>query len=89
MEIRELVAWNVRRLRVTKNISQDDLALSADLERAYVGHIERGKKNPTVVTLDKLARALGCDIREFLAPPPPDAELLAPLAPGRRGHKPA
>jgi transcriptional regulator with XRE-family HTH domain len=88
MEIRELVAWNLRRLRVMRSVSQDDLALSADLERAYVGHIERGKKNPTVVTLDKLAMALGCDIREFFAPPSPDAELLTPLAPGRRRRKP-
>lgn len=66
MEIQELLALNLRRIRVSKNISQEELALLAGVERAYVGHIERGKKNPTIQTLAKLAKVLNCEVYEFL-----------------------
>lgn len=84
MEITKRLAWNLRRLRVAMNISQDDLALRANIERAYVGHIERGRKNPTIETLDKLSTALECDVVDLLAPLPADATVQLPLTPGRR-----
>lgn len=84
MDVRSLVAWNLRRLRVAKGVSQDDLAHMADIERAYVGHLERGAKNPTVVTLDKLANALQCDIAELFAPAPKNAPAQKPLKAGRK-----
>jgi transcriptional regulator with XRE-family HTH domain len=85
MEIRSVVAWNLRRLRVIRGVSQDDLALTAGLERAYVGHLERGGRNPTVLTLAKLAEALECHVTELLADPPEQASRLATLPPGRKG----
>ena len=84
MDVRSLVAWNLRRLRVLRNISQDDLALAAQIERAYVGHLERGNKNPTIVTLAKLADALECDITEFFSPIAEGQEDLKPLKAGRK-----
>ena len=84
MNVRSLVAWNLRRLRVAKNISQDELALISEVERAYVGHLERGTKNPTVDTLAKLAAALECEIMELFRAVPDDAGSLRPLKGGRR-----
>lgn len=84
MNGRSLVAWNLRRLRTGRLISQDDLAHVAGVERAYVGHVERGTKNPTVDTLDKLATALECHLSEFFVEPPDDAQAVAPLRAGRR-----
>jgi transcriptional regulator with XRE-family HTH domain len=84
MDARQLVAWNLRRIRVAKGISQDDLALSAGIERSYAGHLERGSKNPTVATLEKLAAALSCEIGELFVPPPVDATDIKPLKSGRR-----
>ena len=84
MDARLLVAWNLRRLRVAKGISQDDLALSAGIERSYAGHLERGGKNPTVTTLAKLATALSCDISELFAPLPDGSVEIKPLKSGRR-----
>lgn len=84
MDARQLVAWNLRRLRVTRGVSQDDLALSAGLERAHVGYIESGKRNPTVVTLEKIAHSLGVHISELFRQQPEGAEPLAPLKAGRR-----
>ena len=79
-----LVAWNLRLLRVAKGVSQDDLALSAGIERAYVGHLERGSKNPTIETLEKLAIALDCHVSDFFVEPPDPAERPLPLKGGRR-----
>ncbi|WP_192385779.1 helix-turn-helix domain-containing protein [Mesorhizobium silamurunense] len=84
MEVRSRVGWNLRRLRVAQGISQDDLGLAAGLERAYIGHLERGTKNPTILTLQKLATALGCDVSELLRLVPKGSEGLAPLRAGRR-----
>lgn len=82
-----MVAWNIRRVRVAKGISQDDLALEAEIERSYVGHLERGKKNPTVETLEKIARALNCTVAEFFSEVPEDANQPAPLKAGRRPRR--
>ena len=84
MDVRERVGWNVRRLRVEKGISQDHLAYAADIERAYVGYLERGKRNATISTLEKLANVLEQDISELFAHPPKNAAPIAPLGPGRR-----
>ncbi|TCO07350.1 DNA-binding XRE family transcriptional regulator [Camelimonas lactis] len=84
MEAQQLVAWNLRRLRVAKGVSQDDLALSAEIERAYVGYLERGKRNPTVVTLEKLSNALGIHISELFTEPEGDVAPITPLRAGRK-----
>ena len=49
----------LRRLRARRKMSQDDLSLAAGLDRTYVSGIERGVRNPTVVSLLKLADVLG------------------------------
>jgi transcriptional regulator with XRE-family HTH domain len=84
MDIKLIFAWNLRRLRVKADISQDDLGFQSELERAYVGHLERGKRNPTIVTIDKLAKVLTCEIAEFFVALPPDATPQKPLKAGRK-----
>jgi transcriptional regulator with XRE-family HTH domain len=58
MDGRRLVAWNLRRRRVERGLSQEKLAVDAQLDRTYVSSLERGLENPTVSVLDKLAGAL-------------------------------
>ncbi|NRB69153.1 MAG: helix-turn-helix transcriptional regulator [Vibrio sp.] len=57
---------NLRRERKLKGISQDKLAISADIDRSYVGRIERGEVNITLEKAYQLARILGCDVRDLL-----------------------
>ncbi len=59
------MAWNLRRLRVARALSQDGLALESGVDRTYVGRLERGIENPTVSVLDRLAEAVGCPLIEF------------------------
>ena len=56
----------IRRTRLEQGISQEGLALGAELDRSYVGGIERGEHNLTVINLVKLADALGLTTAELL-----------------------
>ena len=87
MDARQRVALNLRRIRVMRGISQDNLALEANVERSYVGYLERGNKNPTVTTLEKIAEALACDISEFFAPVAADVVIMKPLKSGRKSSR--
>lgn len=56
--VRLILAVNVRRVRVELAMSQDELAERAGLHRTYVGGIERGERNISLASLEKLAAAL-------------------------------
>jgi DNA-binding Xre family transcriptional regulator len=58
MRGRALVAWNLRRIRVNRGLSQKKLAFDSGIDRSYVGGLERQEENPTVDFLDRLAKAL-------------------------------
>lgn len=55
----------IRELRKLKGLSQEELAHNANLHRTYVGMIERGEKNITLINVEKLAIALGVNVRDF------------------------
>ncbi len=88
MEAKALVAWNLRRVRVMRAVSQEALAVDAGVDRSYVGRIERGVENPTVETLDKLAAALGVAAAELLLEPQVGEAKPANLRKGRKTMKP-
>jgi transcriptional regulator with XRE-family HTH domain len=58
MDIRRRVGLNVRKFREDRNVSQEQLAFDCGLHRTYVSGIERGIRNPTVTSLQRLAKAL-------------------------------
>ncbi|UGY22911.1 helix-turn-helix domain-containing protein [Bradyrhizobium septentrionale] len=53
-----LVARNIRRLRVARGLSQEVLAVDAEIDRTYVSRLERGLENPTVAVLERLAKGI-------------------------------
>jgi XRE family transcriptional regulator, regulator of sulfur utilization len=57
-EINKKVGERIRKFRLAKGFSQEELAFEADLHRAYIGQIERGEKNIGVQNLQKIATAL-------------------------------
>ncbi len=81
---RELVAWNVRKLRAAKGISQERLAVDAGIARGYMGDIERASRAASVDILDRLATALGVETASLLRVPAPDETSPAALPRGRR-----
>ena len=66
MKLREVVAKNLRRLRNAQGLSQEELADRADVNRNYVGMLEREEHAATIDMLEKLADVLGIDPVEFL-----------------------
>lgn len=56
MQIQARLGSNVRRLREAKGWSQEDYADRAGIHRTYVSDIERGRRNPTVTVVEKLAK---------------------------------
>ncbi len=84
MEARALIGWNLRRLRVAKGLSQERLALLADIDRAYVGRVERGSENVTISTLEAMAVALAVPVAALFIEPEAGAEPPMPLRAGRR-----
>ena len=56
----------LRQKRKELSISQGQLALMADIDRSYVGRIERGEVNITLEKAYQLASILECDVRELL-----------------------
>ncbi|MCC4834773.1 helix-turn-helix domain-containing protein [Shewanella sp. 10N.7] len=56
----------LRNKRKTLGISQDKLALLAEIDRSYAGRIERGEVNITLEKAYQLAEVLECDVRELL-----------------------
>jgi transcriptional regulator with XRE-family HTH domain len=64
-DVRRTVGRNVKRLRIAAGLSQAALAERMGVDRAYVSGLELGQRNPTVVTLWHVSKALGAPLRLF------------------------
>ena len=62
MTINKQLGYRIRYLRQEKNWSIEDLALEAGINRNYLSDLERGTRNPTLMILNKIAKALGIDL---------------------------
>ena len=84
MDIRTAFGRNLRDLRLTRRLSQEELAFRAQIDRTYMSSIERGQANPTLVVLDRLARALRVPLTELVEL---DRALRPAAANLRRGRR--
>jgi transcriptional regulator with XRE-family HTH domain len=66
MDLREIFATNLRRLRHERGLSQDDLAYEADVSRSYLSQIEKGSFHVSLKVIGKLSEALKVEPAEFL-----------------------
>ena len=62
MTINKQLGARIRYLRQQKNMTIEDLALEAEINRNYLCDLERGTRNPTVVALNKIAKALDINL---------------------------
>lgn len=68
MDIRQLFAANLRRIRHEKGFSQEELAYEADVDRAHVSKIERSLTYVGLEIIEKFSKVLGMPPDEFLKP---------------------
>jgi transcriptional regulator with XRE-family HTH domain len=69
MDLREVFATNLRRLRQAKRLSQDDLAYDAGVSRSYLSQLEKGVFFASLRIVGRLADALGVEPAELLRLP--------------------
>lgn len=68
-DLRTALGDRVRKLRHRLDISQEELADRCGLHRTYVGGIERGERNPSLVNIGRIAEALEVSLRELFGDP--------------------
>jgi transcriptional regulator with XRE-family HTH domain len=66
MDLREIFAANLRRLRNARGLSQDDLAYDAGMSRSYLSQLEKGEFYVSIKIIGKLADTLKAEPEEFL-----------------------
>ncbi len=65
MKLREKVGLNIRNLRNSRGLSQEQLALAADLDRSYISEIELAKNSASIDVLERIALALDIAPKEL------------------------
>ena len=68
MDMRRLVGRNAKKFRLAKGLTQEEFAERSGFSQQYISDLERGRRNPTVVSLYELAQALGVTHLELLQP---------------------
>jgi transcriptional regulator with XRE-family HTH domain len=69
MDMRRLVGRNVRRFREQKGLTQEQFAHISGFSQQYISSLERGRRNPTIITLYELSVALGVNHIDLVRPP--------------------
>ena len=69
MQIRQVFARNLKHFRLSKGLSQEELAHRADIDRTYVSSLERSVYNASIDVVDRIAAVLGVEAFELLKPP--------------------
>jgi len=78
MQLAQTFGQNVRRVRQEKGLTLEALADEVGLAYTYVGQIERGRRNPTLDVVERLALVLGVDALELLSAPSDGESAKAP-----------
>jgi transcriptional regulator with XRE-family HTH domain len=71
MDIREVLALNLRRCRRDKRLSQEELAHRAEIDRTYISALERSVYAASIDVVERLARELGVEAADLLQRPTP------------------
>jgi transcriptional regulator with XRE-family HTH domain len=67
VDVKQKVGDRIRQLRLARKLSQEELAFRAELDRTYVTSVENGKRNISIVNIEKLCKALKISLREFFS----------------------
>ena len=70
MDVRVRVGLNLQNARRDRGLSQEELAHLAGIHQTYLSGVERGKRNPSILVLHRIATALTLDVSILLEPRP-------------------
>ncbi len=78
MDMRKPVGRNFARLRREKGLTQEDVEARSGYSQQYLSGLERGKRNPSIITLFEIAQALGVSHVELVMPDKDSGDRTAP-----------
>lgn len=64
-DIKQLVGNQIRLKRIMLKMSQEDLALKSGLDRTYITSVENGRRNISIINIEKICIALNCSLSDF------------------------
>lgn len=94
--MRVLVGKNFARLRIERGLTQEQVEERSGFSQWYISSLERGRRNPTIISLYELANALGVTVADLIAeserlqvdgPPEPDVDRTALTSPKGKAAK--
>lgn len=65
MDIKSKIGRRIKEIREIKNMSQKDLAYASDIDRSYIASVESGKRNISIINLEKIAITLDVSLSEL------------------------
>ena len=65
MDIKERIGFRLRELRTAKGLSQEKFSFECELDRTYIASIERGKRNVSIINIEKISKALDMSVSDF------------------------
>lgn len=65
MKVETKIGLRIKQLREKVGMSQKDLSFAANLDRSYIASVESGKRNISIVNIEKIAKALNVTLQEF------------------------
>lgn len=68
MSIQSRVSRNIEKIRREKDLSQEEVAHRADIHQTYLSGVETGKRNPSILVVERIAKALGVEVSEIFKP---------------------
>lgn len=69
MDLRVVVGLNVQRIRREQTLSQEELSFRSGVTRSYLSGLEAGRRNPTILSLAKIANAMGVTVEDLIRQP--------------------
>lgn len=65
MAIEEQIGERIKKIRIEKKLTQEQLAWEANVDRTYMNHVENGRKNISIRSLEKIIKALDVSFHDF------------------------
>jgi transcriptional regulator with XRE-family HTH domain len=65
MDIRKKVGLRIKELRLNLKLTQEALAFKAEIDKTYINEVENGKRNVSIINLEKIVHALDVQIKDF------------------------
>ena len=65
-DLRPIFAKNIKKLRKARGLTQEQLAFESEIDLTYMGAIERGKRNPSLLVMGRIAHALSVRVIDLL-----------------------